>query len=93
MAWPRGATEVSCSRSTTTAREDKCSLREMDEVEADYAGCLVRGSAASTASARSIAEILRGTTATVRTTSSTTGMMTEVGSGRRASPEIVYRRR
>ena len=77
-------------------------LREMDEVEADYAGCLVRvgygpflsrvprrrprGECSHAGAARSIAEILRGTTATIRTTSSTTGMMTEVGSGRRASP-------
>merc|ERR1711977_205084 len=36
--------------------------------------------------ARSIAEILRRTTATVRTTSSTHGMRTVLGSGRRASP-------
>ena len=35
------------------AREDSELLREMDEVEADYAGCLVRvGNAASTASRR-----------------------------------------
>ena len=76
-------------------REDSERLREMDEVEADYAGCLVRvgytrrrprGECSHAGLASSIAEILRGTTATIRTTSSTTGMMTEVGSGRRASP-------
>ena len=76
-------------------REDSERLREMDTVEADYAGCLVRvgytrrrprGECSHAGLASSIPELLRGTTATVRTTSSTTGMMTEVGSGRRASP-------
>ena len=75
-------------------REDSERLREMDEVEADYAGCLVRvecrvdglEASAHAGLASSIAEILRGTTATIRTTSSTTGILTEVGSGRRASP-------
>ena len=76
-------------------RDDSERLREMDEVETDYAGCLVRvglprrrprGECSHAGLARSIPELLRGTTATIRTTSSTTGMMTEVGSGRRASP-------
>ena len=76
-------------------REDSERLQEMDEVEADYAGCFgrvgytrrrPRGECSHAGLASYIAEILRGTTATVRTTSSTHGMRTVLGSGRRASP-------